>query len=49
MYIRNRHIQNYLGERGIYPTHRNYYKKTAKLLYLLDCYEIEFFCIPNKL
>lgn len=52
--IRNRHIQNYLAEHGIYEEYEclrgnKHYKYTKQLHSLLDRYYIEFMCIPNKL
>lgn len=51
--IRNKHMQDYLEENGIYPVREDYeaayYRHTPKLLSLLDSYFIKYICIPNKL
>lgn len=49
MYIRNKNLQDYLAERGVLPCYSNFYVKTGKLLHLLDCYQIQYYCIPNRL
>lgn len=51
--ITNIHIQNYLGERGLFPEYEYgnnaYYKRCPKLFSLLESYEIQFYIIPNRL
>lgn len=51
--ITNIHIQNYLGERGLFPEYEYgnnaYYMRSSKLFSLLESYQIEFFILPNRL
>lgn len=50
--VRSNHTKLYLEEHNIYPKFERYgvayYKTTSQLLSLLDRYEVEFYCIPNK-
>lgn len=51
--ITNRHLQNYIEERGIEPVIEDYnvcyYRRSAKLTSLLESYDIEFIGFKNKL
>ena len=50
--VRNKRIQDYLGEYGVFPKFTDgedaYYSKCPFLFELLDKYFIENTCLPNK-
>lgn len=51
--VKNIRIINYLEEHGQFPEYEidgvAYYKLTAALISLLDDYDIQFHCFPNRL
>lgn len=51
--ITNRHLQNYIEERGIEPVYEEYnvayYRRSQKLREIMESFEIEFVGFRNKL